>query len=197
MTNNTNKTKNLYLIVGKSGCGKTTLAEGLVELGYSLAKSYTTRNKRTSDEDTYYFVSEEEFETIPNKLAVGCYAGNFYAISHDILDKSDIYIVEPSGIEDVKAAYKDSDRNVYIIYVLMNQERRLEFLISRCKQEGKTLSAAVDFCKNRMLADEKLFNSILDTVDYVVVNWSTKEELVKNALYFINHCEAGNYPFND
>ena len=56
------KTKGIYLIVGKSGSGKTTLVEALKKYGYTSIESYTTRPKRFEGETGHTFITEEEFD---------------------------------------------------------------------------------------------------------------------------------------
>ena len=56
------KTKGIYLIVGKSGSGKTTLVNELRKYGYTSVESYTTRPKRFKNETGHTFITEEEFD---------------------------------------------------------------------------------------------------------------------------------------
>ena len=52
----------IILLVGKSGSGKTTIAEYLEnEYGLQNLKSYTTRNKRYPEENNHVFISYEEY----------------------------------------------------------------------------------------------------------------------------------------
>ena len=53
------KTKGIYLIVGKSGSGKTTLVEALKKYGYNSIESYTTRPKRFDNETCHTFITED------------------------------------------------------------------------------------------------------------------------------------------
>ena len=62
---NSHVTNTLFLLVGKSGSGKDTIADLLLRLfGIKKVKSVATRNPRYEGEDTYYFVSDEEYDAV-------------------------------------------------------------------------------------------------------------------------------------
>ena len=63
------KTKGIYLIVGKSGSGKTTLVNKLRKYGYASVESYTTRPKRFKNETGHTFITEEEFDQLKDICA--------------------------------------------------------------------------------------------------------------------------------
>jgi guanylate kinase len=96
-------TKNLYLIVGQSGTGKTHTAKALEkEYGLTLVRSYTTRTPRYDGEDNYTFVSSEEFSKLGEVLAYTKFAGNEYGVTADKLNEGDIYIVDVDGVHYLK-----------------------------------------------------------------------------------------------
>lgn len=98
--------KNIYCFVGPSGSGKTTLANRLSELyGYSVVKSYTTRLPRYEGEDGYTFVTPEEFAALGEVHARAHYAGHDYGVTAELLDKNDLYVIEPSGVEFMRNEY--------------------------------------------------------------------------------------------
>ena len=60
----------IYLIVGRSGSGKTTIAEELErKYGLKSIQSYTTRPKRSDNETGHIFVSDEEFDKLTDMVA--------------------------------------------------------------------------------------------------------------------------------
>lgn len=181
--------KDLYLIVDKSGSGKTTLVEELKKKGYTAVKSFTTRAKRTPTEDTYNFVSEEEFDALSDKLALGVYNGNKYCTTKSVLDNSDLYIVEPSGISDVFSVYSSGERKVHVMYVVMSEEKRHIMTVERCISEGKSNEEAEAFYQERCITDEQVFSKYLHHVDYTIVNNGSVDDLIANALFYIKNCE--------
>ena len=55
--------KNIFLIMGASGSGKTTITEQLEQrYGLTSIQSYTTRAARYVGEKGHIFVSDEEFD---------------------------------------------------------------------------------------------------------------------------------------
>ena len=83
------KTTPLFLIVGRSGTGKDTLASYLEKFyGLKNALTYTTRPMRTENEKTHHFVDRHTFHKIKNKLAVREFKVNdkleFYCTTLDL-----------------------------------------------------------------------------------------------------------------
>ena len=86
---------NLIVISGPSGAGKGTIIDKLKEINdnFWLSISMTSRDIRSNDipDETYFFVSKEEFEDRIKKgvfLEYAMYNGNYYGTPKDkILDK--------------------------------------------------------------------------------------------------------------
>lgn len=97
------KDKYIVLLVGKSGTGKSTICQYLENM-YELkeVKSYTTRPKRNSGDTSHKFVDEETFDDIISNDGVCAYTEfngyKYCATSHQI-DNSDLYIVDPNGVD--------------------------------------------------------------------------------------------------
>lgn len=96
----------ILLIVGDFGVGKDTFADMLLKhLGEDANKilSYTTRNPRYDGENTHFFVSEEEWKSIPNVIAETKIDGNFYGtVAEQFGTKMyDIYVVDDVGVQNV------------------------------------------------------------------------------------------------
>ena len=108
------------LIVGKSATGKDTVTDILVqEHGYKRAESYTTRPKRTPNEKGHHYInSADGFE----KIAPVTINGYEYFLTKEEIEKSDIIIVEPSGIESVCNACPDEA--FYMLYLTADRDVR-------------------------------------------------------------------------
>lgn len=65
-----NKVMDIVIILGMSGSGKTTLLNNLIRYEHFIPlKSFTTRPKRSSHDNEYEFITQEEMQSIdPNKL---------------------------------------------------------------------------------------------------------------------------------
>ena len=88
---------NIYLIVGKSGTGKTTMVNRLQNLGPQV-QSYTTRPKRSEDETGHIFVTDEEFDKLQNICAYTEYNGYRYAATQEQVDDATFYVIDPEGV---------------------------------------------------------------------------------------------------
>ena len=122
----------IILLVGKSGSGKTTVADMLAEkYNLSVLKSYTTRPPRVNDDS--HIVSIDEFNKLENKIAYTEFNGNYYCATAEQLDNNDIYVIDPDGIEYLKEHYHGSKRLIDIYIDCDEKTRR-----SRMKQRDDT-----------------------------------------------------------
>ena len=107
--------KNIYCIVGPSGSGKTTIAEALQrEYGWVTIESYTTRPPRYEGETGHVFVSEEEFRALGEMCAYTKFDGYEYGVTPDIVEKSDLYVIDPAGLELFKERYQ-GEKGIQVI----------------------------------------------------------------------------------
>ena len=122
----------IYILVGGSGAGKTSLGEKLRENGTNKIVSHTTRKMRVGEVDgkDYYFVSRDEFMAV-EKLEYEEYANNYYGISLEEFNKwsnssEDVYVVmEIKGARNVRNLMPDSTRIVYIGVELEEMKKRM------------------------------------------------------------------------
>lgn len=107
--------KNIYCIVGPSGSGKTTIAEALErEYGWKTIESYTTRAPRYPGETGHVFVSVEEFRKLGEMCAYTVFDGHEYGVTPDIVDRSDLYVIDPAGLELFKEKYR-GEKGIQVI----------------------------------------------------------------------------------
>lgn len=109
-------------IIGRSGRGKDTLANYLAEKkGMKVLKSYTTREPKFEGEDSHIFISEDEVDNYPNKVASTVLNDTIYFATQEQYDDSDIYIIDPYGFDelmkkcpsdDYTLVYVDADEDV-------------------------------------------------------------------------------------
>ena len=109
--------KNLYCIIGPSGSGKTTVADDLSRYhGLISVQSYTTRPPRYSDESGHIFVTDKEFDALGELCAFVEYNSYRYGVTPDILEKSDLYVIDPAGARYLYEHYK-GDKTIYNIWL--------------------------------------------------------------------------------
>ena len=137
----------LYLFVGKSASGKTTVAN-LLEQKYGLkqVQSYTTRPPRYEGEIGHMFVNDEQFSNLGELVAYTEYNGFRYGTTAEQLDECQIYVVDVPGVETLIERYK-TNRKIAILYFSANICTRINRMRNRCDSDSNIIS--------RLLQDEK------------------------------------------
>lgn len=154
--------KPLFLFVGKSGSGKTFIAEWLeFEYGYKSVQSYTTRPKRYENETGHIFISDEEFDKLENLAAYTEYNGYRYCTTSSQLDKYDIYVIDVDGVETLLKNYTNKSRPIYIIYFDSTIRTRIDRMVDRGDSDHQIVS--------RLYNDEyeNWDDELICVVDYV------------------------------
>lgn len=140
--------KNIYLVIGPSGSGKTELANGLAKKYYlKPVESYTTRPTRYPNEPGHIFVTEKHFNELGEMCAYTEYNGHQYGVTKNILNASDIYVIDPYGACYLFDRY--SGKDLYYIWLKTSPKICYERMISRGDEE----TAAAD----RVRYDNKAF----------------------------------------
>lgn len=122
-------TNTLFLLVGKSGSGKDTMADLLLKLfGLKKVKSVATRNPRYEGEDTYYFVSDEEYDAA-NLCQHVIFSGCRYGAAVEEVDSSSLFAICPNGMPELLENYKN--RPIVAIYLDTTDETRRERMTKR------------------------------------------------------------------
>lgn len=123
------------LIMGRTGSGKDYLANLLAREGMVQVISYTTRPKRSQDENTHIFISEREAEMIPNeeKAARTMINGYEYFATRRQIEASDIYIVDPAGFYEL--IQKMPKQRFLLIYLNAKKSRAKAHAVRRAEDE--------------------------------------------------------------
>ena len=139
--------KPLFLFVGRSASGKTSIAELLEEkYYYRQVFSYTTRAPRFKDEPGHIFVDEETFKNLGELAAYTYYNNNHYGTTVAQLNECDIYVIDIPGIETLLQRYK-TDRPIHVIYFDASTYTRIWRMIDRHDSDSAIIS--------RLLHDEE------------------------------------------
>ena len=124
-----------FLVIGRTASGKTYLAHKAAEkLGMKVVKSFTTRPPRPGKEENgdHYFVDSKEnnINAKDNIVAYTKINGYKYWSTKDELDRCDIYVIDPNGVEYLKN--QCGDDYVFVeIYVVAPKKIRKRRYISR------------------------------------------------------------------
>ena len=140
--------KPLFLFVGRSASGKTTIANMLAEkYGYNQVESYTTRKPRFDGEPGHIFVSEEEFKNLGELAAYTYYNNNHYGTTFEQLNESDIYVIDVPGVESLLQKLQNDARPICVIYFNASVYNRILHMIDRGDSDMMVIA--------RLLQDEK------------------------------------------
>lgn len=139
--------KPLFLFVGRSASGKTTIADILEQkYNHKQVYSYTTRPPRHEGEIGHNFVSEEEFDNLGELVAYTEYNGYKYGTTAEQLNKCSIYVVDVPGVETLLQRYQ-TDRPICILYFDVTVYTRINRMLDRHDSDMGIIS--------RLLQDEK------------------------------------------
>ena len=155
-----------FVIVGKSGSGKTEICKILTEqFKYEKIVTYTTRPIRNGEINgiDYNFVSLEEFQKMleEGKFAEYFVAGNgwhYGTAKEDFSGDDKIIILTPSGLEKIK----ENGINIKSFYVKVDDDKRYVRQILR----GDDIKEIA----RRSETDKIDFDGIEAKVDYIVEN---------------------------
>ena len=185
---------NIYLIVGCSGCGKTTITEHLEKkYGLKSIQSYTTRPKRYDDETGHTFVSNEEFDKLTDIVAYTEFAGFRYCATAEQVENNDLYVIDPKGVDFFMNAYKGS-KKPEIIFIDSDLTTRYDRMVKRAEDKGDEYLTAVDKALNRIKTDVIEFYDYIHNnahVDFRISNNNTDNlsQVVDRIYDYICDCE--------
>lgn len=105
----------ILLLLGRSGCGKSTIEEMLINYrGYKKVSTCTTRKRREGElEDSYHFMTKDDFLThLSNGDFVEWdkYGDNFYGTLKESLkgDSMLVCAITPEGAANIKKIFPDA-----------------------------------------------------------------------------------------
>jgi guanylate kinase len=132
------KDKKLICIIGRTGSGKDTVREYMErKKGLKSVVSYTTRPKRANETDgvEHHFISKEEFDDIMKIKEIAAYTkiedpdtgteGYEYCATIQGVLASDIYEIDPIGLEKLKEQLKYENITIVEVYIHCPEDIRL------------------------------------------------------------------------
>lgn len=166
--------KTIFCILGESGSGKDTLVEYTLKefkLDLKPVLSYTDRPIRQGEQNgkEHVFLSKEEMTEFlnSNKKDIAAYTqigetGYRYCAMTSVIDRSDIYIIDPNGLKEFKE--RTGDRyNIVSIYIdcpLKERRKRTEGRSDAAsKFEARVAAESDQFAKFR---EEHGYDHVID-----------------------------------
>ncbi len=167
---NKNEKKPLFLIVGKSGSGKSTVVNAFCErYGYTSVESYTDRPKRSEDERGHIFLTPEEFDELEGFLAYTEFDGHRYGTTKDQVDNADFYIIDPAGVRFMREHY-DEDRKLVEVLIDVDEPTLRNRMLAR--------GDLIEKVNSRIEHDEIAFSAYVS--DYVIFNYDSIDVAISN-----------------
>ena len=179
---------NLFIIAAPSGCGKTTLVDGLLKNSEHLYLSvtHTTRKPRVGEVDgvNYHFISKTDFKKMILNTEFVEHAevfGNLYGSSREKIQENlnkniDVILeIDWQGARQVKANMP----NAISIFILPPSKKSL---LERLKGRGQDDDETI---KNRMSDAENQMKHY-DEFDYLVIN-DIFDDALSNLKTIIHH----------
>lgn len=162
-----NKEHVLMCVMAESAAGKDRLVNELCNRNnLTQLISYTTRARRANEDDTHIFVDEETYQQMKDDNNIAAYTyinGNHYWSTINQLYESDFYVIDPRGIESLKAL---NFPNLHLVTVYINVPEDVR------KERAKLRGDDMNVYRNRCLSEREQFRDMKKNmnVDYVVPN---------------------------
>lgn len=177
----------IVLLMGKSGCGKTTIANVLQEkYGWSSIRSYTTRPPRCPGETGHIFVTDEEFDTLTDRVAYTEFSGYRYCATQQQVEENQIYVIDPDGYEFFLKSYT-GNKLILPIGILCEEEKLFERMISRGDSFANA-SARIEHDKKKFAKLDDVAAMFLDSNSYTreenaeTIHWIVQKAVTNNNL---------------
>lgn len=186
----------IFLIVGRSGAGKTTLVTQLETISkLKSIPSYTTRPPRYEGELGHIFVgnyaywnSKHSTETL---VGFTVYNGHEYWATASQVEEHDLYVIDPAGVEFFKQNYR-GNKQVKVVYIDADWKARYQRMRARGDSWWESMK--------RILHDYKWFDGWKEKADFVVINHDLTEAFTLLNNYILQfrdnagHCEKYETP---
>lgn len=150
----------IYVLIGESGCGKTTTAMELEKLGLNRVVTCTTRPKREGEVNgkDYNFMSDEEFLNDEKKglfVETATFRGWHYGTHLDSLigEGDKVVVLSPEGVKSLIKDKRIPNDSIRIFYIIVGSSYRLHKLLSTRDDEAEVL--------RRFKTDKEDFDNLL------------------------------------
>lgn len=181
--------KTIIAIIGRSGSGKDTIKNYLKDkYNYKEVISFSTRPIRENEVNgrEHYFISKDEMTKLLDNNKLIAYldmtnpndeprSGYEYGCTIDELLNSNLYIIDPSGLEELKQNIKNNnlDIDVKSIYIYADANVRKNRIVN--SNRFSNIASSEQEYINRENNENHLFNSFESEqlYDYCINNSDT------------------------
>lgn len=121
----------IFCIIGRTGVGKSVITNKAAQkLDMKILKSYTTRSMRkgeTVEKSDHSFINPEEVDQYRDDMvAYTDRVGYCSFATYQQLFNSDFYIINPTGLYELKLKTKDMDIELIPVYISVPYRQTLE-----------------------------------------------------------------------
>ena len=182
--------KPIYLILGESGSGKTTIVNELCKhYHFKQLESYTTRPPRYHGEEGHIFISPDSYETYddlrrkyPSRIAETMFDGHFYFATQEQLDVADFYVLDVAGLRILNERCFNPER-IRVVRITAPAFTRFFRMLKR----GDSICSAV----RRLRHDNAVFASFTDDIaDFTIENIHLSDSIDDLLGYIISQEES-------
>lgn len=165
--------KIVFLVIGRSGCGKDTLVNYMCQkYGLKKLKSYTTRPPRQNEEDTHIFISPEDVQKYQDDIIAYTKIGEFeYFATKSQLKDINFYIIDPKGVQDLENIPNLKEEFTFIkLFIYLPEKERKKRIALRGDSEEAFLK--------RQEGEKQQFDNFefkTDLFDYAICNMDLVE----------------------
>jgi guanylate kinase len=164
----------LFCIMAESAAGKDTLINRLCQISnFTQLISFTTRPQRDNEGATHIFVDTDMYEVMKNDNEIAAYTyinGNHYWSTVSQLYDSDLYAIDPQGVESLKSLNLPNLR-IVTVYINVPEDIRRQ----RAMERGDNPSVY----RARCISERNQFKDMKKNmdVDYVIPNINKADAL--------------------
>ncbi|WP_139904869.1 hypothetical protein [Clostridium thermarum] len=126
------KTDHIIGLIGKSGSGKTAIADYFKAKGYNIIESYTDRPKRYENEGGHIYIPTEEVEQYRDEMIAYTFFDNhhYFATRSQYKGKGiTFYAIDPAGVTALEEKVMDAE--LTFIYINAEGSIRRERMLKR------------------------------------------------------------------
>lgn len=174
----------LYCLIGPSGCGKSTLAEILEKkYGMRAVASYTTRPMREGETNGvgHIFVNDEEFDALGELVAYTKFDNHRYGITKELLDRCNLYVIDPAGVRYMKE--RMTDRDVFVFGL----DPGPALCFHRMKERGDSIQKVME----RITHDEQMIRDVYNLADIMLDATLSPDSIGEQAWKAVQEHESG------
>lgn len=165
------KKKKLFLFVGRTASGKSSIARAVCDIfDLKQVKSYTTRPMRPKEKENpnqcdHYFITDNEVPKYSNDMVAYTEINGYkYFTTKEVLLNSDIYVIDPVGIDYLKLHTNPNEFEFITVYFRVPKP----VAKYRAKERGEDL----EVFESRYESEDKQFKDFENHMawDYHILN---------------------------